>query len=552
MLSALSRKPVHSLAYHQIGGCFRTQSGHGRNRFLGPGHPGFQGRRRTMTRIAPDVRTEHDAPDQATSQDRIRQRAEKLGENGYVVSEALAPHVFLVTHPQDDREVSYRVNPVAGVCTCPYFERHTTLEHGETTCKHLLGLSQLIEETLTKLRAQGCTRRYYVLAAHWSAARQAMRRRASLPMLGRPMPNDALSALDAVRDRVREDDRGKWDVTVPREALMVRDGRLIVPEGCDGQHPHELAPGPWATAQMCQRLRIPVSYFRRCPTRLQDEQANHWLRHGPEAPPADDQAPENGARCHGRRERWLLRAKDSSLRGVLSDRYARMDNATVLDTVASLLDRHYEVGWFALTPESLHVRLVDPRIVREALPDDRLMAGIHLANSEVGRRAVTVDAMVYRLVCTNGLIRLVRGASLFHQRHVSFATPKFEMALRDAIRQAWGQAAVFMEQLVWSTSQPVRDVEKTLANLTDRWNLTNGTEEAIKGHLKATAPGQQETLYGLVNAITRAAQALAPDDRYDLEALAGQLMEQGLSPSRHLALLARPNVSAGSGTGEEA
>lgn len=505
-----------------------------------------------MAQTAPDERAEMDAPDQDTLQDRIRQRAERLSENGYVVSEALAPHVFLVTHPEDDREVTYRVNPVTGVCTCPYFEWHAGFEDGDAACKHLLGLSKLIEETLGKLRAEGSTRRYYVLAAHWSAARQAMRRRETSPMPVRAPADDAPAALDAVRDRVREDDRGKWDVTVPREVLAYHNGRLIVPEGYDGDHPHDLIPDPWATAQMCQRLRIPVSYFRRCPTALQDEQANHWLRHGPEAPPDGEEASGNGTSPRGRRERWLLRAKDSSLRGVLSDRYARMDNATVLDTVASLLDRHYEVGWFALTSESLHVRLVDPRLAREALPDDRLMAGIHLANSEVGRRAVTVDAMVFRLVCTNGLIRLVRGASLFHQRHVSFATPKFEMALRDAIRQALSQASVFMEQLVWSTRQPVRDVEKTLANLADRWSLTKGTEEAIKGHLKATPAGQQETLYGLVNAVTRAAQALPPDDRYDLEALAGTLMEQGLSPSRRLALPVRPKVPAGSGSGEEA
>ena len=48
------------------------------------------------------------------------------------------------------------------------------------------------------------------------------------------------------------------------------------------------------------------------------------------------------------------------------------------------------------------------------------MAGLHIANSEVGKRSVTVDALVYRLVCTNGLIRLVKGKSLLHRRHVAF------------------------------------------------------------------------------------------------------------------------------------
>ena len=62
-----------------------------------------------------------------------------------------------------------------------------------------------------------------------------------------------------------------------------------------------------------------------------------------------------------------------------------MDNADLLGTLVPLLEDRFEVRGIALTSESLHLRLVDPRYAREVLPDDRLLAGVHVANSEVGR-----------------------------------------------------------------------------------------------------------------------------------------------------------------------
>jgi len=62
-----------------------------------------------------------------------------------------------------------------------------------------------------------------------------------------------------------------------------------------------------------------------------------------------------------------------------------LDNADLLGTLVPLLEDRFEVRGIALTSESLHLRLVDPRYAREVLLDDRLLAGVHVANSEVGR-----------------------------------------------------------------------------------------------------------------------------------------------------------------------
>jgi len=349
----------------------------------------------------------------------------------------------------------------------------------------------------------------------------------------------ARCGLEAVRERLRQDDRNKWDLTVPRERLMLGGGRLILPEEFRDEYPERLDLSGWATTQACQRLGIPAQYFVRCPPPLRDVQFNHWLWKAANEPD-DEHLPEedeesglsNRSSADGLRP-WLLRGKEGTVRAVLSDRYAPLDNADLLATLTPLLEGRFEVKTLLLTPESLHLRLVDPRLAREVLPDDRLMVGLHVANSEVGRRSVTVDALVYRLVCQNGLIRLVKGRSLLRQRHVSWDRPRFQDALSRSLSEAITAGAGLIERLSLATRMPVPDVEGVILALSRQAGLTQRVQDGVRRALLATAAPQQETVYGFVQALTLTAQDLPPDDRYDLEVAAGRLLEEGLpSPVR--------------------
>ena len=338
--------------------------------------------------------------------------------------------------------------------------------------------------------------------------------------------------MDEVRDRVAMDDAGKWDNLLETEEMLFRDGRLTFPRLYRADHPQGLALTSWATAQVCQRLNMPIAYFRRCPTPLQDTQANHWLRLQ-QAERAEDNTNQSntgnrkGKNGHAGQERWFLRAKGDVLQGVLTERYTRLDNADLLASLLPSLDARFEVGWFALTNESLHLRLLDPRLSRDVLPNDRLVAGLHISNSEVGKRSVTVDALVYRLVCLNGLIRLVKGKSLLQRRHVAVTTAHMELALKTAIQDALMQSMGFMERMSWATEQHVVDVPATLNAIALEWGLSQALRGKVQDAICAMPRTQHETLYGLVNGLTSAAQTLEADARYALETLAGKLLESG-------------------------
>jgi hypothetical protein len=345
------------------------------------------------------------------------------------------------------------------------------------------------------------------------------------------LPNQSLAldlglsdGLALTRERIAADDEGKWDTTAFRMDMRLWEGLLSVPKGDGGTH--RLRPSPWAVNQFCQRLSIPAAYFKRCPQFLQTEQFNHWIRE------EETEREEEPGQLPGEPVRWLLRAKGNTVRGVLSERYSRLDNATVLNCIAPALNDRFEVRWLALTDESFHLRVVDPSIGREVARDDRLIVGLHIANSEVGRRSLTIDALVYRLVCTNGLVMLCNSKHLLSRRHLGITEPRFVEAAANAIGEATAASAAYIEQLRLSTHIPVGDVEKTIERLASEANLSQAIQERMKLSLRKERPEYQETVYGLVNAAAEAAKSLPPDDRYDLEVLAGRYIESAFNTRR--------------------
>lgn len=359
-------------------------------------------------------------------------------------------------------------------------------------------------------------------------------------------PRREMQRFDEVRDIVEANAQGQWDVEVRRKDVTVKDGAIAFPLDTLGEHWESLSPTSWAQAQLCMRLGIPVGYFRKCPSVLQDIQANYWIK-------SLEQPGSGNGRSNGHdsddgfdfirpqveevaerpspnpiQERWLLRARRGTLRAVLSERYSPLDHTELMATLAPLLEDQYRVDWFAWSEESLHLRVIDPARTREVLPDDALSVGIHITNSEVGKRSITVDALVYRLVCSNGLIRLVKGKSLLQKRHIHLSRPRLRAALEEALHGALATADDFVEQLRRTAQQPLSDVDDVLEVLGERWRLSQNTQEAVKASMRREPAAVQETLYGLVNGLTRAAQGLPDDDRYDLEVLAGQLAEKGV------------------------
>lgn len=321
--------------------------------------------------------------------------------------------------------------------------------------------------------------------------------------------NPTISFSD-VRDLIEEDDLGKWDAQVHPKHLSYSQGQLSWPER------PPVVPTGWAEGQLCEKLGIPLAYFRKCPDILRSEQVAHWMFQEAGKRPGPDGD-------------WKLRCKGDSLRAAVSARFVPFDNRALIEAAEECEMAGLKVDVALLTDESFHLRLLAPNRGRNILPDDRLIVGVHVANSEVGRRSITLDALVYRLICGNGLVRLVKGRSLLKRRHISpWHSPVGELAV--AVREAMDVASHSIDRLEEATDVHVPDMPAFLKKAVEAAGLPEKVAEDAAEAVLTERSAMHETLFGAINGLTNAAQRLRPDERYELEAYAGMLLD-GRMPS---------------------
>lgn len=57
-----------------------------------------------------------------------------------------------------------------------------------------------------------------------------------------------------------------------------------------------------------------------------------------------------------------------------------------------------------ITDSRMYMKVVNTRLEAEVVPGDIVQAGVIISNSETGMGAVSIQPLVYRLVCSNGMI----------------------------------------------------------------------------------------------------------------------------------------------------
>lgn len=296
-----------------------------------------------------------------------------------------------------------------------------------------------------------------------------------------------------------------------------------------------------AHEQVAGRLDIPRAYYQRmrteAPALLRDN-VNTWL----------GKAAEEG-------KKFMVRTLDGDARALLSDRYRPLDN---LDLAEAVLPKLIEVGAGVesceLTEKRLYLKAVTPRITAEVKVGDVVQAGLCISNSELGLGAIKVEPMIFRLVCLNGAI--VNDMAMRRQ-HVGRRNAFLEFAdaeqyYRDETRLADDRAfwlkvqdvvAAMLDATVFNrivdrwreaTTQPITvDAVEVVERTAKRFGLADTERSHVLTHL---IQGGDLSAYGLMNAVTRAAQDVESYDRStELERVGPSILELPRQAWRELA-----------------
>lgn len=235
-------------------------------------------------------------------------------------------------------------------------------------------------------------------------------------------------------------------------------------------------------------------------------------------------------------QRYMVRTYDLAENGLqgrafLSDRYRRIDNIEVAEATLTQFAGHdgYEIVSSAVTERRFYLKIVNHRLEQEVVPGDIVQAGVVISNSEVGMGSVSVQPLVYRLICSNGAIvndyaerrthvgraaRTLEDSFHIYSDEALMAEDRaFLLKLRDATMAAIEETrfAMVVGKLRESVGVPITGRIQDVIELTGKtYGINQEEQDSILNHL---IQGGDLSKYGLSNAITRASQDIESYDR---------------------------------------
>jgi len=285
-----------------------------------------------------------------------------------------------------------------------------------------------------------------------------------------------------------------------------------------------------AHSQIAQRTGIPKRYYdtmrRETPDLLADN-VNRWFQEKP--------------------ARRMVRTMDNTARAFLSDRYRRVDNDQIAQAVLPALvdsDAGFDIVSSEITDAKMYIQARLPRIEGEVKQGDPVQAGLIITNSETGLGALDIRPMIYRLICTNGMVSgktvsegRMRKTHLGAQVQAGNDNIVFQddtqaandqalmLQIRDAIKQLSDpkQFMTLMEKMrTAATSSAIQRPVQAVEQLSKAYTLPQAESDNI---LEQLIKGQDYSQWGLLNAVTIQANDNSNYDRaIELETLGGDIL----------------------------
>ena len=228
----------------------------------------------------------------------------------------------------------------------------------------------------------------------------------------------------------------------------------------------------------------------------------------------------------------MLRTLGGTARAFLSSRYRRIDNMEIANIVLPVIaemgsDIRFESC--QITDSRMYIKVVNPRLEAEVSPGDIVQSGMIISNSEVGQGAVNIQPLVYRLVCSNGMVvndaRTRRNhvgrtnnvdddLIVYSQETEQAIDRAFVLKIQDTVRSVVDQTrfdrVISLMQNAKEAKMNTQDVPAVVKLASREFKITEAESTGVLQHL---IEGNDLSLYGLSNAITRHAQDVDSYDR---------------------------------------
>jgi len=281
-----------------------------------------------------------------------------------------------------------------------------------------------------------------------------------------------------------------------------------------------------ALRQLCRLIKVPYAFVVKNPNYLNDGIMNFWLNR---AIQGDETGAKKSKITSTKIVRYFNSGSSKHIRAILDEGIVPIDNSDVIETTLSSLRGDVKLDYgsgVGLDDETFHARFVLPETFD---PGDGhpCQLGFHIRSSELAQGNLTLDALIFRQVCSNGAI-VTYGNN-------SYLSTKFKDIMLEDLRSIIGNCASRMQEDMLVMLAKLRhsidfnvsnsEVRDLFGSLKHRRGLSQNFMESVEGH--ALDPNISN-FWQVTNTITRAAQDLNDDQRIKYEKLAGSLLSLDL------------------------
>jgi hypothetical protein len=331
--------------------------------------------------------------------------------------------------------------------------------------------------------------------------------------------------LDGLMSKVYSENQMKADYMADTRRLTMESAgqslslRMLDDRNHDIAEPFDINQN--AHRQIGTHLKIPATYYDRMLSEnpgLLAGNVNSWFQRDPST--------------------RMLRTLNGTARAFLSNRYRRIDHMEIMGAVLPIIGEMPDIRFESceITDSKIYIKAVNPRLQTDVAVGDTVQAGIIITNSETGQGAVSIQPLIFRLVCLNGMVVNDAGARRNHIGRVNNSDENyllysddtlkaddgaFLMKVRDTVRAAADEAR--FSQVI-STMKDAKGIKMNTGNIPavvklagKNYGLTDTESDSVLNRL---IDGRDLSLYGLANAVTRHSQDIESYDRAtDLESI---------------------------------
>ena len=322
--------------------------------------------------------------------------------------------------------------------------------------------------------------------------------------------------LDKVEERLSSYEEGHEDVLIRASELLYHDDGTIEYDGT------KFNLTDWSYGQLAKALEIPTAYLRRSAAEgIGKMQVDRWLA-------------QQGDREFRLRLAWESTTDPRTgaagrVRALLSKGANTLSNVDLFRTMREFV-REFDMQTVlanALPDDSpFHFRVLFPEVMAVGASGGRPdvhQVGFHVVNSEIGQRSLRGDFVVFRQVCTNGMIALVEKEPVLQVRHMGSSVGGMTVKVRTALEVVQARATDTYERLLAAKNAKINNPERRIEAVLMEAKMSAAVIERVQQAFRLEPIPSR---FGVMQAVTRAAQGVGVETRVELEALAGRLLDE--------------------------